>query len=114
MTDNQTPETICYTADVVALTAQGDVLLIERDWPPYEGTWALTGVRAGSKKTSVSLPTCSGRSDAQVLPHRCRTGIPAELLKFRSHSCNLHFCVGIQDSPHPRAAHGRAARRSRA
>ncbi|MEU4655064.1 hypothetical protein AB0G32_14190 [Streptomyces sp. NPDC023723] len=41
-------ETIRYTADVVALTPDGNVLLIERDWPPYEGEWALTGVRAGS------------------------------------------------------------------
>lgn len=32
-----------YTADVVALTPDGHVLLIERDWPPYEGQWALPG-----------------------------------------------------------------------
>ncbi|MET9484777.1 NUDIX hydrolase [Streptomyces sp. NPDC006638] len=37
------PETIRYTADVVAMTPDGDVLLIERDWPPYEGAWALPG-----------------------------------------------------------------------
>lgn len=101
----KTYETIRYTADVVLLAA-GHVLLIERRWDPFEGRWALTGVRAGSRKTSVSMPTCSGTSDAQVLPHRCRTRIPAELLKFRSHSCNLTVCVGIQDSPHPRAAYG--------
>ncbi|MFJ3043833.1 NUDIX domain-containing protein [Streptomyces tendae] len=43
MTDTETPETISYTADVVALTPDGKVLLIERDWPPYEGAWALPG-----------------------------------------------------------------------
>ncbi|MER7050641.1 RNase adapter RapZ [Streptomyces jumonjinensis] len=42
------PESIRYTADVVVMTPDGDVLLIERGWPPHEGAWALTGVRAGS------------------------------------------------------------------
>lgn len=32
-----------YTADVVAVTPDGRVLLIERDWPPYQGEWALPG-----------------------------------------------------------------------
>lgn len=32
-----------YTADVVAVTPDGQVLLIERGWPPYEGQWALPG-----------------------------------------------------------------------
>ncbi|MEU2565129.1 NUDIX hydrolase [Streptomyces longispororuber] len=32
-----------YTADVVALTPDGHVLLIERDWPPHQGAWALPG-----------------------------------------------------------------------
>ncbi|MFJ2915048.1 NUDIX domain-containing protein [Streptomyces sp. NPDC087228] len=31
------------TADVIASTPDGRVLLIERDWPPYEGSWALPG-----------------------------------------------------------------------
>ncbi|MFK0120800.1 NUDIX domain-containing protein [Streptomyces sp. NPDC090994] len=38
-----TPDTTRYTADVVVLTPDGRVLLIERDWPPYEGAWALPG-----------------------------------------------------------------------
>lgn len=109
----ETPENIRYTADVVCLRGT-DVLLIERRWDPHAGLLALTGVRAGSRKTSVSMPTCSGRSDVQVPPHRCRTGISAELLKSRSHSCNLTVCVGIQESPHPRAAHGWTGHRSRA
>lgn len=37
-------ETIRYTADVVIMTPDGHVLLIERDWDPYEGQWALPGV----------------------------------------------------------------------
>ncbi|WP_331739558.1 NUDIX domain-containing protein (plasmid) [Streptomyces goshikiensis] len=36
-------ETTRYTADVVALTPDCSVLLIERDWPPFEGAWALPG-----------------------------------------------------------------------
>lgn len=41
MTDS-TEETR-YTADVVTVTPDRQVLLIERDWPPYEGQWALPG-----------------------------------------------------------------------
>ncbi|MEU0219941.1 NUDIX hydrolase [Streptomyces sp. NPDC006265] len=52
MTDTETPETISYTADVVALTPDGEVLLIERDWPPYEGAWALPGGHVDSGETS--------------------------------------------------------------
>ncbi|AXK34676.1 NUDIX hydrolase [Streptomyces armeniacus] len=44
MTTDHTPaEIIRYTADVVALTPEGNVLLIERDWDPYEGQHALPG-----------------------------------------------------------------------
>ncbi|MEU4898237.1 NUDIX hydrolase [Streptomyces sp. NPDC044780] len=38
-----TDETFYYTADVVAVTPDGYVLLIERGWDPYEGHWALPG-----------------------------------------------------------------------
>ncbi|MFS0696701.1 NUDIX domain-containing protein [Streptomyces nitrosporeus] len=51
MTETE-PETICYTADVVALTPSGDVLLIERGWPPHEGTWALPGGHCDVAETS--------------------------------------------------------------
>lgn len=33
---------VCYTADVVCIRG-GDVLLIERGWPPYKGKLALPG-----------------------------------------------------------------------
>jgi 8-oxo-dGTP diphosphatase len=47
-----------YTADVVAVTPDGRVLLIERDWPPYEGQWALPGghvdpTDAGSREAAA-------------------------------------------------------------
>ncbi|WP_055563641.1 NUDIX domain-containing protein [Streptomyces atriruber] len=32
-----------FTADVVVLTGDRQVLLIERDWPPFKGYWALPG-----------------------------------------------------------------------
>nr|WSW49836.1 NUDIX hydrolase [Streptomyces sp. NBC_01001] len=43
MNETETSETIRHTADVVALTPAGHVLLIERGWPPFEGAWALPG-----------------------------------------------------------------------
>ncbi|MDF2259714.1 NUDIX hydrolase [Streptantibioticus ferralitis] len=52
MTDTETYETIRYTADVVVLTPGGDVLLIERDWPPFEGHWACAGGHVDQGETS--------------------------------------------------------------
>ncbi|MGP3977238.1 NUDIX domain-containing protein [Streptomyces sp. 8N114] len=46
------PETIRYTADVVAVTADGRVLLIERGWEPFEGRWALPGGHVDEGETS--------------------------------------------------------------
>ncbi|WP_043478242.1 NUDIX hydrolase [Kitasatospora sp. MBT66] len=48
----ETFEPIRYTADVVALTPDGRVLLIERDWPPFEGAWALPGGHVDPGETS--------------------------------------------------------------
>ncbi|MGW2370631.1 NUDIX hydrolase, partial [Streptomyces sp. NPDC001667] len=33
----ETIETIRYTADIVIVTPDGHVLLVERGWDPYEG-----------------------------------------------------------------------------
>jgi 8-oxo-dGTP diphosphatase len=52
MTDAKTSETIRYTADVVALTCDGHILLIQRDWPPYQGAWALPGGHVDPGETS--------------------------------------------------------------
>lgn len=46
------PEETRYTADVVILTPDGYLLLIERDWEPYEGEWALPGGHRDGKETS--------------------------------------------------------------
>jgi 8-oxo-dGTP diphosphatase len=54
MTETETFETIRYTADVVVLTPGGDVLLIECDWPPHEGKWALAGGHCDVGETSRS------------------------------------------------------------
>ncbi|MER6916097.1 NUDIX hydrolase [Streptomyces sp. NPDC000594] len=52
MSDTEMLQTIRYTADVVALTPEGNVLLIERGWPPCEGTWALPGGHVDPGETS--------------------------------------------------------------
>lgn len=44
--------TIRYTADVVVMTTDGHLLLIERDWDPYEGQWALPGGHLDARETS--------------------------------------------------------------
>ncbi|MEV5770799.1 NUDIX hydrolase [Streptomyces antimycoticus] len=46
-------ETIRYTADVVAVTPDGDVLLIERGWDPFEGHWAFPGGHVDPGETSL-------------------------------------------------------------
>ncbi|WP_327071907.1 NUDIX hydrolase [Kitasatospora sp. NBC_01302] len=45
-------EPIRFTADVVATTPDGHVLLIERGWPPFEGAWALPGGHVDPGETS--------------------------------------------------------------
>lgn len=45
-------ESIRFTADVVATTPDGRVLLIERGWPPHEGAWALPGGHVDAGETS--------------------------------------------------------------
>lgn len=54
MTETESFETIRYTADVVALTPDGSVLLIERGWPPHEGAWALPGGHVDPGETSLA------------------------------------------------------------
>ncbi|MFB7263937.1 NUDIX domain-containing protein [Streptomyces nojiriensis] len=45
------PETIRYTADVVCIRG-GDVLVIERGWPPHQGKLALPGGHVDAGETS--------------------------------------------------------------
>ncbi|GLP66615.1 hypothetical protein TUSST3_32360 [Streptomyces sp. TUS-ST3] len=52
MTETETFETIRFTADIVVVTPDRQVLLIERGWDPYEGHWALPGGHVDPGETS--------------------------------------------------------------
>ncbi|GAA4658941.1 hypothetical protein GCM10023347_07870 [Streptomyces chumphonensis] len=43
-----------YTADVVALTPDGSVQLVERGWPPHQGSWTLPGWHVDPGETSLA------------------------------------------------------------
>ncbi|MEU3400654.1 NUDIX hydrolase [Streptomyces filamentosus] len=47
------PENIRYTADVVAVTDDGRVLLIKRGWAPYADHWALPGGHVDRGETGL-------------------------------------------------------------
>ncbi|MGW2370530.1 NUDIX domain-containing protein, partial [Streptomyces sp. NPDC001667] len=69
----ETIETIRYTADIVIVTPDGHVLLVERGWDPYEGHWALPGGHIDLGETSL---------DAAVRELEEETGVhvsPADL-----------------------------------
>lgn len=54
MTDtHENHATIRYTADVVAVTEEGRVLLIKRGWDPYEGHWVLPGGHVDEGETGL-------------------------------------------------------------
>ncbi|MEH0541471.1 NUDIX hydrolase [Streptomyces sp. NPDC006632] len=74
MTETETFETIRYTADVVALTPDGNVLLIERDWPPYEGHWAFPGghVDPGETSRAAAARELSEETGVQVAADNLR------------------------------------------
>ncbi|WP_328903261.1 NUDIX hydrolase [Streptomyces sp. NBC_00441] len=50
--NDETPETIRYTADVVVTTTDNHVLLIQRGWDPHKGMWALPGGHVDTGETS--------------------------------------------------------------
>ncbi|MGR3939437.1 NUDIX domain-containing protein [Streptomyces sp. BRA346] len=52
MSETETFETIRYTADVVIIDTDRNVLLIERGWDPFEGHWALAGGHVDPGETS--------------------------------------------------------------
>jgi 8-oxo-dGTP diphosphatase len=52
-TETETFETIRYTADVVLVTDDGQVALVERRWEPFEGDHALPGGHVDEGETSV-------------------------------------------------------------
>ncbi|MEU1134133.1 NUDIX hydrolase [Streptomyces sp. NPDC005900] len=60
---------ITMTADVVTVTPDGHVLLIERDWPPFEGEWALPG---GHRDPGEDSDEAASRELAE------ETGVPVD------------------------------------
>ncbi|MFB9608608.1 NUDIX domain-containing protein [Streptomyces roseofulvus] len=67
MTDtHENPAAIRYTADVVAVTDDGRVLLIRRGWDPYEGHWALPGGHVDHGETSLQAAVRELEEEAGV------------------------------------------------
>ncbi|MER8233150.1 NUDIX hydrolase [Streptomyces sp. NPDC094049] len=54
MTDtHENHAVIRYTADIVAVTEDRRVLLIQRGWEPYQGHWALPGGHVDEGETAL-------------------------------------------------------------
>ncbi|QTI44028.1 DUF6197 family protein [Streptomyces nojiriensis] len=75
------PETIRYTADVVCIRG-GDVLVIERGWPPHQGRLALPGGHVDAGETSREAAA------RELLEETC-VHVPADSL----------VLVGVYDAP---------------
>ncbi|MGO4422274.1 NUDIX domain-containing protein [Streptomyces sp. MCAF7] len=63
-----------YTADVVAVTPDGHVLLIQREYPPHEGEWALPGggVDPGENSLEAAARELTEETGVHVAPKHLR------------------------------------------
>jgi 8-oxo-dGTP diphosphatase len=80
--DSTVDEVIKYTADVVLVTRDGRVLLIEREYDPFAGRWALPGGHVDAGETSL---------EAAVRELVEETGVVVEADALR--------LVGVYDAP---------------
>ncbi|MFI9186859.1 NUDIX domain-containing protein [Streptomyces goshikiensis] len=67
MTETETFESIRLTADVVVATEDGRILLIERGWDPFKGSWALPGGHVDAGETSRQAAARELAEEAGVL-----------------------------------------------
>ncbi|MFJ3141423.1 NUDIX domain-containing protein [Streptomyces halstedii] len=59
-------EALRYTADVIVVTTDDRVLLIERGWDPHKGAWALPGGHVDPGETSRTAAARELREEAGV------------------------------------------------
>lgn len=107
------PEKMFYTADVVCITRSGDLLVIERGWPPYQGHLALPGGHVDPGETSITAAV-------RELEEETGVKVPPDALTLvgvydnpdrdpRGRYVTVAYMVGVPDGTTARASDDAAA-----